>query len=811
MDIEKILSELTVDEKIRLLSGVGDWHTFDCNGKVPAIMMTDGPHGLRKVENEKTGDISNSNKATCFPTASALAASWNTELAHKMAQGIAAEAKAEKVSIVLGCGINIKRSPFCGRNFEYFSEDPYLAGRLATSYINGMQEMGVGTSLKHFAVNSQETRRMSSNSEVDERTLREIYLRAFEMVVKHAKPTTVMASYNKVNGEFAAANKHLLKDILKGEWCYEGAVVSDWGATIDVVKCHKNGMDLEMPDSRGYHTRVLRDAFEKGIISGEELDCYARDILSKLSSLDEKLTDVPPVDYKEQNALAKEIENECAVLLKNNGILPIEKRKRLYVIGDLAEHLRFQGGGSSHINPALNKSAVQALADAGYEVKFLRGYRNDKGPDDRLVSETLSALNGNFDEKTDVVLYFIGLTDRIEGEGYDRTSLDISYAQLDLLERVEGIVGSKNIAAISFGGAPMDFSWEEKVSGILHMYLGGQAVGESVADIVSGKVNPSGKLAETIPLALTDTPAWRYFGNPYDDVEYRESLFVGYRYYETYGVPVRYPFGYGLSYTNFEYDNLSIEKDEESGRYQVSFDIKNAGKRDGYETAEVYVKPGEENFIRSAVELRGFTKVFLKAGEERSVTVTLDERSFDVFDVSKNNFVTIAGKYTICVGASVKDIRLSKEIDITGDMYFRNERELFPSYFGKQPHGMDIPKEEFEKLYGRSLSNFRDRKRGDFDVTCTFGDVSRHSLFGMIIRGILHVAVRVMFAGRDKNDPSYKMMQMGIEEGNLEGLIANSGGAISPKLADLLVFNANRKFGKAAIRLLGDRKTIKSI
>lgn len=808
MNVEKILNELTVDEKIRLLSGDGDWHTFDCNGKAPAIMMTDGPHGLRKVEVEKTGDVVDSNKATCFPTASALAASFNPELIYKMAQGIATEAKREKVSIVLGCGINMKRSPFCGRNFEYFSEDPYLAGMLAASYINGVQDKGVGTSLKHFAVNSQETRRMTSNSEVDERALREIYLSAFERVVKEAKPTTVMSSYNRLNGEFSSANEHLLKDILKGEWGYKGAVISDWGATINVVKCHKNGLDLEMPDSRGYHVKTLKDAYEKGEITDAELNEYAGNILTKLSSLAEKVTDEPAVDYEKHNELAKNIENECAVLLKNDGILPIDKSKRIFVIGDLAKHVRFQGGGSSHINPVMNKSAVDSLSDEGYEIVYLRGYVNDKNIDEKLVKETLSSLNNNFDEKKDVVLFFLGLTDTIEGEGYDRTTLEISEAQIDLLERVEALVGKKNIAAVSFGGAPMDFSWDDKVSGLLHMYLGGQAVGESVAELVSGKANPSGKLAETIPFAFTDTPAWRYFANPFDDVEYRESLFIGYRYYETFNVPVKYPFGFGLSYTKFEYKDLSVEYDENAGRCSASFSIKNTGDRAGFETAEIYVKPSKQDFIRSAIELRGFKKVYLNPGEEKRVTVELDGRSFDVFDVSKNAFVTIKGTYTVCVGASVKDIRLEKEISASGEEYFRNERSLFPSYFVDQPHGMDIPREEFEKLYGKKLTDYKNRKRGDFDATCTFGDVSRKSLFGLIAGAIVGIAVSIMFSEKDKNDPAVKMVKMTIEEGNLEGVMANSGGSISAKLVDLLVYNANRKYGKAFIRAFGDRKTL---
>lgn len=798
--MNEILSKLTVEEKIRLLSGAGDWHTYDCNGKVPAIMMTDGPHGLRKVENERAGDIEASKPATCFPTASAVAAGWNPELAYRMAEGIAKEAKKEKISIVLGCGTNMKRSPFCGRNFEYFSEDPFLAGKLAAGYIKGMQDKGVGTSLKHFAVNSQETRRMTSNSEVDERALREIYLPAFEEAVKDAKPTTIMASYNQINGEFGAANKHLLKDILRDEWGYDGAVVSDWGATIDVVKCHKNGLNLEMPDPQGYHTKELLEAYHAGKISEGEIDEWAEEILDKFSALAAKVEDKAEVDFEEQNRLAREIEDECAVLLKNDGLLPVDTKRELIVIGDLAMNLRFQGGGSSHINATFKKPAVDALKEAGYKVTYLQGYRSDTDDtDENLVKETLTYLNKA--NKGSVVLFFLGLTDSFEGEGYDRTSLDIPFNQTDLLDRVEGIVGKKNIAAISFGGAPMDFSFEDKVSSILHMYLGGQAVGEAVADLVSGKANPSGKLAETMPLALTDTPAWRYYGLPFDDVEYRESIFVGYRYYETFNVPVRYPFGFGLSYTTFEYSDIKLPEVYEDKEIKVSFKVKNTGKTAGFETAQVYVLPEESNVIRSRIELKGFKKVYLEPGEEKTVEVTLNDRSFSVFDVDKNAFSVLAGVYSVAVGASVRDLRLKQNIVVQGNEYFRNERELFPDYFKPQPHGMEISTEQFESLYGRPLSNLKDRKRGMYDRTCSFGDVSRKSLFGLIVRGVIGIALKFMFPGKDESDASFMMVKMSLEEGNMEGLISTSGGVFSGKLVDLLVYNANRKYGKAFVRL----------
>jgi len=800
MNISETLSLLTTDEKLRLLNGVGDWHTYDCNGKLPTVMMTDGPHGLRKIEDEKVGDITGSKPATCFPTASAIASSWNTKVPAKMARAIAKEAISEDIAIVLGCGTNIKRSPLCGRNFEYFSEDPYLAGKLAASYIAAMEGCGVGTSLKHFAANSQETRRMTSNSQVDERALREIYLPAFEEAVKVGKPATVMASYNKVNNEPGAGSMKLLTEILRNEWGYEGAVISDWGACIGAVKCFKSGLNLEMPDSKGYHYNILKKAYESGEITDSEIDKWAGKVLESIVSFAEKKPEKQPVDYDEQNKIAREIENECAVLLKNNGILPVSTDRKLIVIGSLASKMRFQGGGSSHINAARNKDAVTALKEAGYETVYAEGYKSETDEtDEALVSEALKLVRKNKDDST--VLFFMGLTDTFEGEGYDRTTLDVPYNQVDLLERIEGVIGRQNIAVVSFGGAPMDFSWDDKASAVLHMYLGGQAVGESVADLVSGKCSPSGKLAETIPNAITDTPAWRYFGLQTDDVEYRESIFTGYRYYETYNVPVKYPFGYGLSYSEFEYGGLSVPEVYENGEITVSFTVKNIGKMAAMEVAEVYVMPETESFLRSKTELKGFAKVMLEPGEEREISVTLNERSFSVYDVEKKRFSVISGVYDIAVGASVQDIRLKQNIVVNGEKYSRNERELFPDYFKEQPHGMEISRNQFESLYGDKLTDYTHRKRGDYDITCSFKDVAEKSLFGNIVKGVVSIGIKIMFKDAGKNSPEMKMIKFGIEEGALEGLVSTSQGVVPPRLIAMLVLNANRKYLKAFARM----------
>lgn len=825
MDLQELVKSLTVDEKIRLLNGVGDWHTYDANGKLKTIMMTDGPHGIRKVENEKTGDINGSNKATCFPTASAIASSWNPQVAARMARHIATEAIDEDISIVLGCGINIKRSPLCGRNFEYFSEDPFLTAQMATAYIKAMQESGVGTSLKHFAANSQETRRMTSNSEIDERTLREIYLYAFEQVVKNANPTTIMASYNKINGEYACANSHLLQDILRGEWGYEGVVVSDWGACVDAVKCFNSGLNLEMPDNRGYHYQMLCKAYEEGQLSEDKIDELALKIVELVYGF--TLPDKNGVDYDSQHSAAREFENECAILLKNSGnLLPISKEDKIIVIGELAEKTRFQGGGSSHINPARYTNGITGLTDAGYALHYIKGYEVDTDkPNDTLEREALQSLEAEMEcdnGHKPKILFFLGLTDIFEGEGYDRTTLCIPENQTRLLKKVSEKYGAENIAAITFGGAPMDYSFDAYVSSVLHMHLGGQAVGDSIADLISGKVNPSGRLAETLPLCLDGLsiiPSSGYFAPKHDDVEYRESIFVGYRYYETFGIPVSYAFGWGLSYTDFEYTSIELpDKFDTSitSELEVKVDVKNIGSVAGAEVVQLYVcPPGVDlaksdggivgDFIRSRKELKGFAKVYLEPGETKTVSIMLDASSFAVYDVEKGRWSPIGGEYTVAAGKSVADIELCKTISVVGETYSRNERALFPEYFEKERHlsGMNISQDTFAKLYGGPLSDFKSIKRGQYTIQSSFGDVSRQSLFGKIIRGVIAIGIKFMFSGKKKNSPEMKMVLSGIEEGSLEGLIANSGGIVSPKLIEMLVFNANKQYGKA---IWGKRK-----
>lgn len=822
MDTKQVMNQLTTEEKARLLSGVGSWHTYDCNGKLPAIMMSDGPHGLRKQEKEDFSDINRSEIATCFPTASAVASSWNTEAVAKMATAIAREALKEKVSIVLGCGTNIKRSPLCGRNFEYFSEDPFLSGTLATAYINAMQEQGVGTSLKHFAGNSQETRRQTSNSQIDERALREIYLSAFEMAVKEAKPTTIMASYNRLNGKYACANERLLTDILRNEWGYEGAVVSDWGATVDVVSCIKAGMDLEMPDSRGYHTQQVLEALDNGTLTVAEVDRAVEKVVDLILSQSAKIEDAT-VDYAAQHEIARELACESAVLLQNDGMLPLQKGAKVLVIGELAEHMRFQGGGSSHITTAEVPNAIESLRKKGMEVLYAQGYRSDytessegkracdNATDAQLAQEALTLA------KEDIpILFFGGLTDSTEGEGYDRISLSIPSCQISLLNQLYEV--NKDISFVSFGGAPMEMPFAGKVRAILHMYLGGQAVGEACADLLVGDVNPSGKLAETFPLSVEDVPCRKWYAPDSDDVEYRESIFVGYRYYDTFGTPALFHFGHGLSYTKFEYRDIQLsEQNYAGGSLQVSFTIKNVGTCAGKEIAQIYVVNPKANYARPKKELRGFIKVALEAGESKRVSVHLNQRSFSLYDVESGTFVMPTGTYEVLVGASLQDIRLNTSVEVKGITYTRDDRENLSDYFYRDENNssadktstdksFDIRKEQFIRLYGRPLSRFDQVEKGHYAMCNSFDCVSQKSLLGKIVRMIVLRILYGMNKDKPKDDPAVKMLVQGVIEGTLECLICASDGMFPPSIAEALVLAANGHSIKAIGRLMSSRR-----
>jgi len=777
-----------LEEKIALLTGKGMWHTRE-TGSLPSIHLSDGPHGLRKQEEqERRNNVSL--VSTCYPTASALACSWDPTAAKRLGAAVAKEAWNEDISVLLGPGINTKRSPLCGRNFEYFSEDPFLSGHMGAAYVKAVQHEGIAVSLKHFAGNNQETHRQTANSQIDERALREIYLSAFEYVVKTAKPATVMASYNRLNGHYACENRHLLTEILREEWGFEGAVISDWGACADLTKAVKAGMDLEMPDSCGLHTRKLKAALAAGDISEEEIARAA----GRIEALVKKYAPVCGVKKVTSNAhaIARQLACESAVLLKNDGILPLPPNADVIVIGGLAEHMRFQGGGSSHIHTAKTPNAVEALRDLGAAVTYAPGYslRDQEAPE--LEAQALQLASG---QKT--VLFFGGLTDQYEGEGYDRETLAMPANQLRLLNKICEI--NPNVVFVSFSGAPYAMPFENQVRGILQMYLCGEAVGEACGALLTGRVNPGGKLAESWPYAVEDTPCHGFFATGSDDVEYRESIYVGYRYYDSFDIPVRFPFGYGLSYTTFRYTNLKLSSETYTGgKLQVSLDVTNTGHTAGAEIAELYVENPPANYLRAKKELKGFQKITLAPGETRHISLELDERSFSIYDGKR--FRMPSGRYRVLVGSSSQDIRLAQVINVAGEPYPRDDRERLFDYFQKDLHG--VSRQQFAALYGNPLSHFDQRKRGDYSQYSSLHQLSEASLLARLLQSAAKPLVYSLFRGIPRDDPEVVMMLEGVEHGTIDSVVCQSGGMLPPRLAEAIVLEANGHRGKAFWKLI---------
>lgn len=745
---------LSIEEKIRLFNGDGNWHSFSASGKLPVITMSDGPHGLRKQDISTYANINESKLATCFPTASCIASSWNVNSAAVAGKSIGKEALKEKVNLLLGPGTNIKRSPLCGRNFEYFSEDPFLAGTLAASYINAMQNEGVGTSLKHFAANNQEKRRQVSNSIIDERTLHEIYLRAFEIAVKNAQPESIMASYNRLNGVYAAHSKELLTDILRKKWGFKGFVVSDWGACIDTAACLKAGMDIAMPDSKGYFGHNLKKALADKIIQESDLDVANERIIKAAEKLKASEKDDFTVDYKVQHQTALELAEDSAVLLKNDSFFPL-KKGTVCIIGKMAEEMKFQGGGSSHIKTAEYPNAVESFEKLGFEVVY-----------SETVSEEQKALMKNPEIP---VLYFCGLTEKYEGEGFDRDDLKLPTEQIEELEKILGL--SKNVALITFSGSPILIPYVDCVKGILHMYLCGEACGEAVAALVSGKISPSGKLAETFPLRVEDTPCYNNFAGENDNVEYREGIFTGYRYYNSKNIPVLFDFGFGLSYTSFEYSNLKLSKSDNGDRVKLQVDISNKGNFAGSEIVQVYVK-NPENPQRANKELRGFAKLFLMRGEKKTVEILLDENAFKIYSTKTHEFETVSGTYEIQVCASLNDVRLTSEISVEGKS-FEEVYEPVPEEFWRSA-SVEIHSKE------------------TFTVSDNLSDMAKHSRFVRTFLKIMVFAIKKMNKGKSADDPEVKIAISAISENPLESLISTSGGIVGEGLAKFIVRRANR-------------------
>jgi beta-glucosidase len=665
-DIQSLLAEMTLEEKAGMCSGLDFWRLKGVERLgIPSIMVTDGPHGLRKQQGgtDHLG-IFESVPATCFPSAAGMASSWDRELIGSVGVALGEECQAEDIAVLLGPGANIKRSPLCGRNFEYFSEDPYLSSEIAASHINGVQSQGVGTSLKHFAVNNQEHRRMGVDAVVDERTLREIYLASFEGAVRKAQPWTVMSAYNKVNGTYASENSCLLTDILKDEWGHEGLVVTDWGANNNRVEGLAAGQELEMPSSGGVNDRKIVDAVQSGQLSEEVLDRAVERILYLIyKSVDNKK---PGADYDRaaHHTLARKVAGETMVLLKNeHNLLPLGQNKKLAVIGAFAQKPRYQGGGSSHIKPTqidVPFEEIQTLAGDAAAVVYAQGYHVDKDDtDESLLEQAIEAAKG-----ADAAIIFAGLPDRYESEGYDRKHLQMPGNQNRLIEAIAGV--QSNVVVVLLNGSPVEMPWIGQAGSVLEAYLGGQAVGGAIADVLFGIVNPSGKLAETFPMKLSDNPSFLFFPGEVNRVEYREGIFVGYRYYDTKQVKPLFPLGHGLSYTTFAYSDLRLSSKEmlDTDTLDVQVTVQNIGTHAGKEIVQLYVRDVDSSVIRPEKELKQFAKVELQPGEKTTVTLTLDKRSFAYYNVQLKDWHVESGDFAILIGRSSEDIVLSDTVYI---------------------------------------------------------------------------------------------------------------------------------------------------
>lgn len=663
--IQNLISQMTLEEKAGMCSGADFWK-LKCVERlgIPQVMVTDGPHGVRKqAEAADHLGINESEKAICFPAGCATASGFDRDLIRRQGELLGQECQAMNVSTILGPAMNIKRSPLCGRNFEYYSEDPYVSTEIAAALIEGVQSKNVGTSVKHFVANNQEKRRMTNSSDADERTLREIYLASFEGAIKKAKPWTVMSSYNRINGEFVGDNKEYLTDILRKEWGFDGYVVSDWGAVNDRISSLAAGLDLEMPPGDYENDRLIVKAVQEGKLDESVVDQACERILNIIFRYTENRDEKAVFDYEKDHKAAAEIEAECMVLLKNeNDILPLTSDKKIAFIGKYAKTPRYQGGGSSHINSWKVESALEAAKEIPElaNVTFAEGYQDEK---DEVIEE-LQMKAVKVAAEADVAVLFLGLPDNFESEGYDRKHMNLPNCQNELVEKVLEV--QKHVVVVLHNGSAVIMPWKDQVEGILEAYLGGEAVGKAVAEVLAGIKNPSGRLAETFPLRLEDTPCYLTYGKGFDNADYREGVFVGYRYYTSRKMETAFPFGHGLSYTTFAYSDLQLDKKEMTDKesVQVSVKVKNTGNRAGKTVVQLYVEAPETEVIRPVRELRGFEKIFLEAGEEKTVTFILGERAFAYWNTLIHDWYAEEGTYKVMIGENADQMCVGEEITV---------------------------------------------------------------------------------------------------------------------------------------------------
>ncbi len=794
--INNIIDQLTLEEKISLLSGKDFWHL---NGierlNIPSIMVTDGPHGLRKQSSggDNVG-LLDSVPSTCFPTASGLASSWDDDLLFKVGEAIAQECLTENVSVILGPGANIKRHPLCGRNFEYFSEDPYLTGKLAASYINGVQSKNIGTSLKHFVANNQEGNRMVVDTIVDERTLREIYLLGFEYAVKNSQPWTVMCSYNKVNGTYLSENKYFLSDILKEEWKHDGIVITDWGANNDRVKGLVAGQELEMPGNGGINNEILLKAVNNGIITTEMLDESVQRILNIILKTDKNNKQSQSIyNVDDHHSLAREISADTIVLLKNEkSILPLKKSEKIALIGEFAEKPRFQGSGSSLINPhKIDNAKTEFEKILGDNLLYSKGYlSNTEISNKELLEDAISVA-----KKADKVVVMIGLTDLFESEGFDRTHLNIPTNHNELVQEILKV--NKNVIVALSNGSPVLMPWEKDVDAILECYLGGQASGGALADVIFGKVNPSGKLAETFPNSLDEFPSNNNFPGLPRQVEYFESIYVGYRYYDSANVSPKFPFGYGLSYTTFKYSKLILNKESINDTEEIiaTFKVKNTGEVKGKEVVQVYVKDISSTIFRPKKELKAYKKVELEPYEEKVVTITLSKRDFAYYDVSINDWNVESGNFEISIGSSSRNILLTKMIEVVSSN--NHTIPILPKEYYNINKSFNPSKEDFEVLLQHRIPTYPQIR--PFTINSTFQELSKSILGNLLYRITIKQTKKLV--GKNADPSTVNMMNKMIQEMPFRNFVILSNGKISRNVGDGLILLMNRKIFKGFKRL----------
>ena len=783
----EIVEKMSLEQKAAFVSGFDYWHLEEAPELgLPKIMITDGPHGLRKQNTDKKTSngigLGNSVPATCFPPAATSSCSWDPELLEKAGEAMGDECLKEQVSVLLGPGTNIKRSPVCGRNFEYFSEDPYLAGKCSAAIIKGVQSKGVGTSLKHFCANSQEAFRMVIDEIIDERTLRETYLPAFEIAIKEAQPWTVMNAYNKINGVYASQNGHTQQEIARGEWGFKGLFVTDWGSSVDRIPGLINGTDLEMPTSGPLNTKKIVASVNNGeldeAVLNERVDTVVDLILKSKPALEGEHT----FSFEEHNEIAARIAEGSMQLLKNDSnILPLKAGQKVAVIGEMAESPRFQGAGSSVINPTNLDNALDNLKKLGVDVTYAKGY--DKSKDE--INAELFEEAENAARAADVAVVFIGLTEEFEGEGYDRETINLPESHNALVEKIA--LANENTVVVLAGGSVVLMPWLNNVKALLNSGLGGQAGGIAVARILTGEVNPSGKTTETYPKFFEDNPTFgNYPGGPVTS-EHRESVYIGYKYYDSADKEVVFPFGFGLSYTTFEYSDLKVSSKsiKDTDTLTVSFKIKNTGDVDGAEIAQLYVADKESTIFRPVKELREFKKVFIKAGEEAEVTFELGKRAFAFYNVNINDWCVESGDFDILIGASSRDIKLSETVEVIGtvECEIPDYRATAPNYYNNVA---GITRDDFAAVYGELPSQEIDVNK-KIDIYCCLND-ARHTKWGGKLCNMIEKIMSKM--GSAENGDG-KMLAAMATQIPIRNFIAMSMGVFSPKMADGLLMMLN--------------------